>query len=933
MPSTPYRKKLIEVDLPLDAINEATVKDRKAPGRKGQPSAIHQWWARRPITACRAVAWASVVDDPSSCPDEFPTLAQQSFERRRLHDLLIRLIKWENATDPNVINEACIEIAKSIARDNRDPIPKNHAAVKRYIGANGPSIYDPFCGGGSIPLEVQRLGLTAKASDINPVAVLITKALVEFPPKFSGMPPTEQDPHQFGEADQAEVGSTSARWDGASGMAEDVRRYGRWIKDQAYRRLRDFYPPCRSEDGSNLNVMTWLWTRSVSCSNPACQIDLPLLRTFQISRRKGSERWVKPIYHSDLPRVQFVVQDHPDGVPKSSTTRRTGVSCFVCGTVSTLDYIRSLGSADGIESRLLAIVAEVERDRVFLNPTSEHEEIALASKPAWRPSGDLPRKALSIRPQIYGFNSWYQLFTPRQLSLITTLCDLVKEVRGLVYDQSGGDEAYANAIQLYLALAVGKIANAGNTFTVWDSNGHAVKNMFARQGIGMTWDFPEANPFAETGKNITSQIDSLAQTIELLPTESPHGSVWQQDAAASPANRNVTMFLTDPPYYDNIHYSDSSDFFYVWLRSMLRDIQPELFGGILTPKKEEIVANRFRDEDPDRVFENRLSIAIANLRKQCDGLSALFYAYKQNDTAGDKRASTGWDTMLTALTDAGFQIVATWPMQTELTTALKKSTNSLATSVVIVVRPRPDNAPVVTRQEFLEELEIGLPVALDRLTRGGHITPADLPQAAIGPGMEIYSKHRRVETISGDPVTVRDALQHINRVISSYFDREEGELDITSRFCVDWMKTHGYSEAAYGDAENIARAKNISVSDIANIHNLIVAEHGDVQLYPISRYHPDREYPMTDMTAWEGCMRMAYHLDTGNEDGNGVAGCGEVGRRMSGNLDSVERLARILYNHYDNLDRPRDAYIYNQLVTEWQNILNEVQSPPEPTLV
>ena len=933
----PIRKKLIEVDLPLDEINAATVKDRKAPGRPGQPSGLHQWWARRPITACRAVLWASLVDDPSSWPELFPTLEEQTKERRRLHDLLVRLVKWENSTNHELLTQARREIAFSIARTNCDfgPVPDDASSLLKYLSANAPTVYDPFCGGGSIPLEAQRLGLNTFASDLNPVAALITKSMIELPPSFAGQPPINPDADPMGMSTTKGGRIQRIPWRGAKGLADDIRYYGRWVGEEAFKRIGHLYPKAHLDDHSEITVMTWLWVRTVQCPNPACRIQMPLLRSFQVSKKTGLERWIKPVVKPGNNHVEFQIQDHATGVPEKGTASGNGASCIVCGTVTGLGYIREQGVATGLGSQLAAMVAEDKRGRRFLSPSELQENIAVSCEPQWAPEGKLPLKARSISTQIYGFLDWHSHFTSRQKLALTTFYDIISDVRTLITDHHNQRDGYPETVCTYLSLAVGKMANSGNAFTVWDSTGHAVKNMFSRQGIGMTWDYPEANPFARTGKNWVSQLDSLAKTVDLLPAEANKGKVWQADATTSVPGSSGVVVITDPPYYDNIHYADSSDFFYVWLRRSLREIYPELFSAMSTPKNEEIVANRFRSENAEHEFEQRLARAVKNIRGYCaeNVPSSIFYAYKQQTDAHDGRSSTGWDTMLSALINGGFQIVATWPIRTELTSALKKGINALATSVVLVIRPRPEDAPVATRQDFLDELETELPNALDRLTGDGHIAPADLPQAAIGPGMEIYSKYRRVETISGEPVTVRQALQQVNRAVSAYFDREEGELDISSRFCVDWLKTHGYQQGQYGDAETIARAKNVSVSDIANIHGLIKAERGAVQLTLISDYKPDRKLPMTDMTAWEGCMRMAYHLDTGNAGGKGVAGCGEVGRHMAGNLDSIERLARILYNHYDNLNQPRNAYIYNQLVSEWQNILVASQAPERPRLV
>ncbi len=582
---------------------------------------------------------------------------------------------------------------------------------------------------------------------------------------------------------------------------------------------------------------------------------------------------------------------------------------------------------------MTAIVAAGDRKRLFLSPGGEHIQAAANVEPNWHPDAKLPDKALGFAVQNYGITRWQQLFTKRQLINLTTFSELLPKVKSLVLQHSSNEE-YADILCTYLALAIGKSADSGSSFARWQISGDFVAGIFARQAISMIWDFAETNPFSSKTQNWIAQIEWIAKSVEHLPAEYQHGQVTQQDASLTNYNVDRPMIVTDPPYYNNIGYADLSDFFYVWLRPMLRDIYPGLFAGILTAKSEEMIAAP-RFSHARQRFEDLLFKTSELIRLNCSNEfpSSLFYAYKQQEEQRDGQVSTGWETMLNSVLEAGFQIVGTWPVRTERTGRPRQiGANALASSVVLVCRPRPEDASIATRQEFFDELDTELPIALDRLTRDGHIAPADLPQSAIGPGMEIYSKYSRVETISGDPVTVREALQQINRFIGEYIDQQEGELDSVSRFCVDWVKIHSYNEGPFGDAENIARPKGLSVSDIANIHTLIMAEHGIVQLHPISEYRPDRKPPMTDITAWEGCMRMAYHLDTSNTGGKGVVGCGEVGRRMTGNLDSIERLAHILYKHYDNLNQPRNAYIYNQLVSEWPNILTASQSPEQGQL-
>ena len=844
-----------------------------------------------------------------------------------LHQLIERLVKWENSNDEQLLAAARKEIAISVARSRGETAPTKPNEVLDYLRDNAPTVHDPFCGGGSIPLEAQRLGLKAVGSDLNPVAVLITKALIELPTKFANKPPINPDADPLGFTTGKGRNKQRVPWRGSAGLADDIRYYGKWMRDEAFKRIGHLYPQAELHDGTKATVIAWLWARTIPCANPACGINMPLMKTFQLSKKRNNQHWVRPIIDRDANTISFQVQDHDKGVPEEGTVDRNGATCIACGNTVKLTYVREQAKASNMGEQMTAIVAAGDQKRLFLSPNCTHIKIALGSEVGWRPGGELPENGLGFSAPGYGFKQWHQLFTKRQLAALTTISDLILELQNIIVG-NGADEEYSNTVCTYLAFTISKLANIHSSFASWMNDRSAIRETFSRQAIPIVWDFVEANPLANTGGSINAVLSKISMVVERFEFYSDQGLAVQADATNYIHNSDTLVSVTDPPYYDNISYAELSDFFYVWLRPVLRKIYPELFASIQAPLEDEMIAAP-RFQNAKERFEELTGRTLRLIRDRSSPYfpSSVFYAYKQQEAGKYGRSSTGWDTMLSALVIVGYQIVGTWPMRTEGSGRLRAiSANALASSVLLVCRPRAEHDEVATRQEFLDELETELPIALDRLTRGGHIAPADLPQAAIGPGMEIYSKYSRVETISGETVTVREALQQINRVIGEYFDKEEGELDATSRFCVDWLKTHALTEATYGDAENIARAKNLSVTDIANIHNLITAERGNVQLHEISEYHPDRKPPMIDMTAWEGCMRMAYHLDTGNEDGNGIAGCGEVGKRMSGNLDSIERLARILYNHYDNLNQPRDAYIYNQLVSEWQNILNAVQS-------
>ena len=917
-----YRKKLIEVDLPLDDINYVSSREKSI--RHGHPSTLHMWWARRPLAACRAVIFASMVDDPSACPEAFPTEDEQRAERERLHDIIRELVIWKNTdeTKPAVralLAKARYEIACSAARSRGETAPTDPVEVLDYLRVHTLPIYDPFAGGGSIPLEAQRLGLKAIGSDLNPVAVLINKALIEIPPKFKNQPPVNPRADDLGMSIGTGRNVRHAPWRGTSGLADDIRYYGAWMREEAFRRIGHLYPKVKLPDDNSATVIAWLWARTIPCLNPACRVQMPLLKTFQLSEREDNEHWIKPVVDHVSMRVSFVVQHHSGDVPEDGTVNRNGAVCIACNNPVPLPYVREQARAGNMGEQMTAIVAEGERGRLFVSPSEEHIQIAVSAEPAWQPAGSLPDQAMNLRVQGYGITHWHQLFTKRQLTALTTFSDLLAEVDELSTEH-GGDEEYANTLRTYLALAVGRIASSSCSFAWWQSSGDFIAQVFTRQVIGMIWDFAEANLFSSSTQNWLGQIEWIAKVVERLPINTNCGIAYQADAATTIHTQGGPVIVTDPPYYDNIGYADLSDFFYVWLRPLLRDVYPDLFASILTPKTEEMIAGPRFENAPQR-FEDLQGRALKLIREHCSSEfpSSIFFAYKQHEEQREGRASTGWETMLSAIVSAGFQIVSTWPMRTERPGRSRAvDSNALASSVVLVCRPRPNDAPVATRSEFSNALEKELPPALDQLTQKGHIAPTDLAQAAFGPGMEIFSRYRRVETISGELVSVREALAAINRAIADYDERQEGDLDSETRFCLDWLKQHGYLEGAYGDAETLARAKNVAVSKLQDVDGLLTAEGGRVKLLPLDAYSDSEQLTLGNTTAWKGCFRMAYHLS--REDGRGVAGAAEVGREMDGNVESIERLARILYNHYDRKGDSQNAVIFNNLVTEWGNI-------------
>ena len=768
---TVTRRKLIEVALPLDAINAASRREKSI--RHGHPSTLHLWWARRPLAAARAVIFAQMVDDPSADPERFPTREAQDRERERLFGILEELVRWENTVNEDVLEGARREIRRSWQRTCRDNT--NDPRAKELFDAGTlPPFHDPFAGGGALPLEAQRLGLEAHASDLNPVAVLINKAMIEIPPKFAGCPPVNPESRSGGEL-------VERQWRGARGLAEDVRYYGEWMRDEAQQRIGHLYPKVtvtpelvrqrpdlKPYAGQALTVIAWLWARTVRSPNPAfADVEVPLASTFMLSTKKGKEAYVLPVIEGR--EYRFAVKS---GIPLDLPERRNGTKsggsgseflCMMSGIPMPFAYLRDEAKKGQMNSRLMAIVAQGAPGRVYLPPTSQMEEIAQRARPRGVPDTNLPERALGFRVQQYGMLQWRDLFTPRQLVALTTFSDLVGEAMerirrdavaaGLpddnhpLRDGGTGARAYAEAVAVYLAFAVDYAANYWSTIAT-PAEGF-IRGTFARQAIPMTWDYAEAPPFGRTSGNWMAGINWISKVIPALPSRCA-GSSTMGDAATQSIGCDKVV-STDPPYYDNIGYADLSDFFYVWLRRSQKSVFPDLFATLSVPKSDELVATPYRHGNKkaaESFFLTGMTQAMRRLAAQSHAgfPVTIYYAFKQSETSkGDGgSASTGWETFLDAVIRAGLGITGTWPVRTERSgRTIGVGTNALASSIVLVCRRRPPDAPLATRREFLTALRSELPKALQPL-QAANIAPVDLAQAAIGPGMAIYTRYGRV---------------------------------------------------------------------------------------------------------------------------------------------------------------------------------------------
>ena len=758
--------KLIEVAMPLDGINRESRREKSL--RHGHPSTLHLWWARRPLAACRAVLFAQLVDDPSAWPEYFPTVEAQDKERKRLFEIIERLVQWENAQDKKIIQEAQKEIVRSIAWNRNEVPPPDPDGVNHYLQQHAPHIRDPFCGGGSIPLEAQRLGLTATGSDLNPVAVMISKATCEIPARFRGLPPVSS-------RTSSEL-SLIQNWQGAAGLAIDIKHYADRMREDAWKRIGHLYPKIRITDdmaesrndlqpliGNELTVIAWIWARTVASPDPSKKgYHVPLVRSFDLSTKRGSPAWIEPVIHSGAQEFHFTVRTEGDRSQEKGTVARQGGRCLLSGVAMPFPYIRAEGQAGRLGSRLMAIVAEGHRGRVFLPPTPEMETLAQSAQPQWKPDGDLPEKALGFRVQEYGMLQQSDLFTSRQLAALTTFSDLIAEVReevirdarsaGMSGDQTPlaeggqGAVAYGDAIATYLALGVDRAADRWSAVSTWDSSRSTIRNTFARQAIPMIWDYCETNPFNASTGNWSYCCQWISKVVNTVPAN--WGTSISQDNAAvlkQQIPEESSVFATDPPYYDNIGYADLSDYFYVWLRRPLKSIWPDLFITMQVPKADEIIASPHRHGSREKAqlfFMERMKNALEALVRgaNSDFPSSIFYAYKQTEADRDGIVSTGWASFLQSAVDAGFTVTGTWPIRTEMSNrSVATNANALASSVILACRRRIEKAPITTRGQFLSLLRQELPAALQTLQTIG-IAPVDLAQAAVGQGMRVFTQ-------------------------------------------------------------------------------------------------------------------------------------------------------------------------------------------------
>lgn len=943
-------KKLIEVALPLDDINAAAAREKSI--RHGHPSTLHLWWARRPLAAARAVIFAQMVNDPSETlqGDRRTRYFREKVERERekLFDIIRELVKWENTNNEQVLNRARDAIWQSW-RETCALNSKHPQAAELFNPEKLPAFHDPFAGGGALPLEAQRLGLESYASDLNPVAVMINKAMIEIPPKFAGRAPVGPIPEGEQQPDML------TDWSGARGLAEDVRRYGHWMREQAFERIGHLYPKAeitaemvaerpdlKPYQGEQLTVIAWLWARTVKSPNPAfSHVEVPLVRSFVVSSKKGKEAWVEPVVDGDSYRFELRLGKTTKEAEKG-TVERSGGTCLLSNTAIPFKYIREEAKQQRMGQKLMAIVAEGKKGRVYLSPTADIEQLALSVKADRFTETEISHWPGRTNVVEYGMTRFLDLFAPRQLVALTTFSDLVQEARskaieyaikagladdGVGIDQGGtGATAYGDALTVYLAFIIEQVANHSSTICGWNSANTQMRSVFSRQAIPMVWDYAESNIFCESSGSFHNLFERMIKGFSALG-KGFAGIASQADAASQSISQNKVI-STDPPYYDNIGYADLSDFFYVWMRRSLRNFYPTLFGTMAVPKAEELIAKPYRHggkAEAETFFMDGMTRAIHNLAEQSHPAFpvSIYYAFKQSETKDEGTLSTGWVTFLDSVIQAGFSIDGTWPVRTEKEgRVIGNGSNALASSIVLVCRKRPESAESISRRQFQRELREEMPEALAAMIGGesgqmAPIAPVDLAQSAIGPGMAIFSKYAEVLNQDGSRMGVHDALILINRAITEHLNPDSGNFDADTLFCDDWFSQYGWSEGQFGEADTLARAKGTSVDGVRD-SGVIESGNGKVRLLKSSEYPQDWD-PRNDTRTpvWEACHQMIRVL---NQQGEAEAGA--LLACMPERGEHIRQLAYHLYTLCERKKWAEEARSYNELIGSWHAVVS-----------
>lgn len=888
-----YKKKLIEVALPLDEINDASSKEKSI--RQGHPSTLHLWWARRPLASCRSVLLAQLIDDPSEHLDKFPTKKQQDRERQRLMDLIAQAAPWKSIENQNLISD----LKKEIAASKADEV----------------CVLDPFSGGGSIPLEAVRLGLHAVGGDLNPVATIISKATAAIPKKFSGMKP--KHPNAQSRTDYV----------GLDGLSEDIRCFGDDLLSIMKSKIGKYYPKVTGPKNESLDVVAWLWVRTVKSPNPAfSDVEVPLVRQNFICTKEGNRSWVKVKFDKKNRKIVLVIEseragDHPPELEKYAEA--LNFKDFASGGSIPQNYIRETANSVGLGYMPLAIVASGGRNRLYLS--FSNDSLVEVPSSEFLDEHDAPRISGYFNPPLWGHKTFGSLFHSRQKFALQTFSEEVLNMKNHV-QKITRDEEYTKFILLYLTLGVGRIANRLSSFTIWNPEGETIEQTFSEQGVPMVWDFAEPNLLGDATGSWSKSLEYIYKVVQRLPTG--HAEIINESAAKLKVSGGRPIVIsTDPPYFSSITYADFADFFYLPFRSILKEIYPDIFRTITSPKTEEAVAawHRF-DGDKAKAsqhFKTQLGAALKNSSAMADDAFPLtiYYAFKSTEISkGSEGIASAWESILDIIIDAGLQVVRTWPLRTERISGRKASKNVLASSIVIVCRKIKNRDSAITQREFISEVKKVLPNAIE-LLKEQRINPADLPQAIVGVGMEIFSKYRAVIDSSDKKLTVRDAISIINDLSESTTSKSAFSFDEFTQWALLWLQINGFNEGEYGEALKIAQAKSVDL-DLAKDRGIIESKSAKIKLVAPSKLVPEKfESKVSTASLWEISTVLASTLAQHGEYATATL--------LSETKADVQTVRDVSYRAFELCEKHKtssDAILFKGLIESWDEIVKASKS-------
>lgn len=909
-------KKLIEVALPLDIINDASVTDKRPETGAFHPKGLHYYPARLPLPAARAILFASVIDDPSENLIEFPTQEEQDSERSRLFSLI-----KEIATPKIQTRSAAFKQAKE--------------EINKHCNGNLPNVHDPFSGGGAIPLEGMRLGFNSIATDLNPVSVLLNKINIELLPKYADKIPINP---------KTVIESTHSNWSKAEGVVEDLRYYGNIIKERITEKLTDLFPLIK-HDGQKYKAITYLWARTVKCPNPACGCQMPLIKSFQLRSKKNPKIYFKPIVEAEKGRVEIKFEITDTNPGKGTFNGRSNkATCIACGDSVKLEYIKNEGQNGRIGHVLTVISTDAGTGKKYIPGNALQEQIAFNATPLWTPNLEMSKHPQYMAPPRYGIKMFGDLFTSRQLYSLNLIHDEIHKLNHELIQLH--DKEYVNLLTLLLFMASDRLADFNCNVSRWSAAGEEQKPLFSSNRVAMAIDYCEANVIGDKGVCWSNCVNRVAESVRYTLNENClPGIVHQKNAEImEPYLRNL-LISTDPPYYNNIPYADLMDFFYVWIKKNLEPYFPEITKTLLTPKSEELVANEFRfDGDKEKAkehFESGFKRVFSVLREAMDDRfpMSIYYAFKQEeveDESDDEEASdlnditltTGWETILEAVVQSGFQITATWPLRASQQWRLRAmGSNALASYIVMICRKRDDKAPSITRRQYIQELKRELPNALEVLQRS-NLAPVDLAQAALGPGMGIYSKYTEILEQDGSKMRVRTAMTLINKALDEILTEQEGDFDAETRWALAWFEQFGTSKQSVqtGDPESLCRAKGTALNALVD-SGIISAGGGFVKLYAREEL-PAIWDPTTDRktVVWEIAQHLIKHLQE-----KGELGAARLYKSLGSKADVARELAYRLFIISEKKGWAQEAQAYNSLVLSWNQIVAESYNIKDPS--